>query len=87
MEYLANICTDKHETNEAIRFYSECLKTSSASKWVYFNLAKSYFSINENDKQNIIDYIKSGDKGNKGLLYLIDKLILTKMKCLCASSM
>jgi energy-coupling factor transporter ATP-binding protein EcfA2 len=32
-------------------------------------------SINENDKQNIIDYIKSGDKGNKGLLYLIDKLI------------
>lgn len=32
-------------------------------------------SINEIDKQNIIEYIKSGDKNNKGLLYLIDRLI------------
>ena len=60
MEYLANICTDKHETNEAIRLYSECLKTSSASKWVYFNLAKSYFSINEND--NAVNALIEGSK-------------------------
>lgn len=55
MEYLANICTDKNETNEAIQLYSECLKTNKASKWVYYNLAKAYISINEIDKAlNII---------------------------------
>ncbi|WP_299670138.1 AAA family ATPase [uncultured Polaribacter sp.] len=32
-------------------------------------------SISEDDKLNIIQYINSGTKTNKGLLYLIDKLI------------
>lgn len=31
--------------------------------------------ISEIDKENIINYIKSGETANKGLLYLIDKLI------------
>jgi Ca2+-binding EF-hand superfamily protein len=32
-------------------------------------------SISEEDKSNIINYINSGSKSNKGLLYFIDKLI------------
>lgn len=31
--------------------------------------------ISDDDKENIINYVKSGDVKNKGLLYLIDKLI------------
>lgn len=32
-------------------------------------------TISKEDKSNIVEYIKSGKKTNKGLLYLIDKLI------------
>lgn len=51
------------------------LKNKIDSKKLQIILDRVGESINENDKQNIKDYIKSGDKTNKGLLYLIDKLI------------
>ncbi|WP_159478611.1 AAA family ATPase [Chryseobacterium sp. 18068] len=51
------------------------LKNKVDSKKLQIILDRVGESINENDKQNIKEYIKSGDKSNKGLLYLIDKLI------------
>ena len=51
------------------------LKNKVDTKKLQIILDRVGNSINENDKQNIKDYIDSGDKSNKGLLYLIDKLI------------
>jgi predicted ATPase len=38
-------------------------------------LSRVGHSITQEDKDNIVNYIKSGETTNKGLLYLIDKLI------------
>lgn len=51
------------------------LKNKVDSKKLKIILDRVGNSINETDKQNIKLYIDSGDKSNKGLLYLIDKLI------------
>lgn len=51
------------------------LKNKVDNKKLQIILDRVGDSINENDKQNIKKYIDSGDKSNKGLLYLIDKLI------------
>lgn len=51
------------------------LKNKVDNKKLQIILDRVGNSITENDKQNIKDYIDSGNKSNKGLLYLIDKLI------------
>ncbi|MCW2259612.1 MULTISPECIES: AAA family ATPase [Sphingobacterium] len=51
------------------------LKNKFDQKKLQIILDRVGHSINNNDKQNIKDYIHSGNKSNKGLLYLIDKLI------------
>lgn len=51
------------------------LKNKVDSKKLQIILDRVGNSINEEDKDLIKDYIHSGNKNNKGLLYLIDKLI------------
>lgn len=51
------------------------LKNKVDNKKLQIILDRVGNSISETDKENIKNYIKSGDKNNKGLLYLIDKLI------------
>lgn len=55
-------------------FKNYTLKNKVDNKKLQIILDRVGNSISINDKENIKDYIKSGDKNNKGLLYLIDKL-------------
>lgn len=56
-------------------FKNYTLKNKVDNKKLQIILDRVGESISEIDKENIKNYIKSGDKNNKGLLYLIDKLI------------
>ncbi|WP_099708620.1 AAA family ATPase [Flavobacterium sp. 9] len=56
-------------------FKNYTLKNKVDNKNLQIILDRVGNSISEVDKENIKNYIKSGDKNNKGLLYLIDKLI------------
>lgn len=56
-------------------FKDNKLKNKVDNKKLQIILDRVGNSISIDDKENIINYIKSGDKNNKGLLYLIDKLI------------
>lgn len=56
-------------------FKNYTLKNKVDNKKLQIILDRVGDSISEIDKENIKNYIKSGDKNNKGLLYLIDKLI------------